>query len=547
MGKKRRRKQKPSESSERRISPALCYGLLAAVVLFFGLIRVRLLSFPLERDEGEYAYAGQLILRGIAPYRFCYTMKLPGTAAAYALIEAIFGHSPTSIHLGLLFANSATTVLIFFLAKRLFGSLGGVVSCAAYGLLSLEPAVLGWAGHATHFVVLPATAGILLLLKADELQKLPLFFSSGFLLGLAFLMKQPGIFFVFFGMFWVVYSARRRRQDWRRWTTQLAAFVFAATLPFLGTCLLVLAAGVFPKFWFWTFTYAREYGTLISVPQGLNDLLSTGSVVTGAAPLIWLFAATGLVVIFFDPKTRLHFVFIASLLAFSFAAVCPGLYFREHYFVLLLPVVSLLCGGAVIAGSNLLAEFNFDQAWQNSPIVLFLFLFCFVFSVIQQRAFFFFESPLALCRKIYRPNPFAEAVEMADFIKSHSSPADRIAVIGSEPEIYFYADRLSATGYIYMYPLMEEQPFASTMQKEMISEIETAQPRFVVFVDTKYSWLSRESSDMTIFHWSDQYAQKQYRLVGLADMFEDRTTYRWDHPEMYKPRSPNRVFLFARN
>ena len=41
--------------------------------------RLQLLNFPLERDEGEYAYAGQLILQGIPPYELAYNMKFPGT------------------------------------------------------------------------------------------------------------------------------------------------------------------------------------------------------------------------------------------------------------------------------------------------------------------------------------------------------------------------------------------------------------------------------------------------------------------------------------
>jgi len=41
---------------------------LLAVILFTGAIRLRLLAVPLERDEGEYAYAGQLILQGVPPY-----------------------------------------------------------------------------------------------------------------------------------------------------------------------------------------------------------------------------------------------------------------------------------------------------------------------------------------------------------------------------------------------------------------------------------------------------------------------------------------------
>ena len=59
------------------------YGLLLMVILFFALIRFHLRQCPLERDEGEYAYAGQLMLQGIAPYQLVYSMKLPGTFAAY--------------------------------------------------------------------------------------------------------------------------------------------------------------------------------------------------------------------------------------------------------------------------------------------------------------------------------------------------------------------------------------------------------------------------------------------------------------------------------
>jgi hypothetical protein len=544
MGKTRRRKQQPDEPREFRISPALSYAMLVAVLLFVGLIRVRLLSFPLERDEGEYAYAGELILRGIAPYRLCYTMKLPGTAASYAVIEAIFGHSAVSVHLGLLLVNAATIVLIFFLAKRLFGSLGGVVACAAYGLLSLEPSMLGFAGHATQFVALPAMGGILLLLKAEESQRLLLFFWSGVLLGLAFLMKQPGIFFVLFGIFWTLWSRWKRHLEWRTVCLRGSSLLAGAMVPFFVTCLILLKAGVFRRFWFWTFSYAWEYGTATPLSRGLHDLGSVGSLIVGDVPLIVLAAAAGFGVMFYDPKTRAHLVLTASLLGFSFAAVCPGLYFRNHYFVLLIPAVSLLCAVAVTGGSNLLTEFSSRRSWNALPAVFFL--FCFVLSVVQQSDFFFRADPVTLSRRLYPTNPFAEAVQIGDFIKSHSAAADRVAVIGSEPEIYFYSDRLSATGYIYMYPLMETQPFASTMQQEMISEIETAQPRFVVFVDTTLSWLRREKSDMTIFRWSDEYLRKQYRVVEVADMLKEGTQYHWDDAETYSPRSPYRVYVFDR-
>src|SRR5262249_28952673 len=82
--------------------PWLCLGL---ALLFIVGVRIRLLWVPLEGDEGEFAYAGQLILEGIPPYQLAYNVKLPGICAAYALVMAVFGQTPIGIHLGLLFVN----------------------------------------------------------------------------------------------------------------------------------------------------------------------------------------------------------------------------------------------------------------------------------------------------------------------------------------------------------------------------------------------------------------------------------------------------------
>ena len=78
---------------------AICFSLVLAVVVG---VRIRLLNLPLERDEGEYAYIAQLLLKGIAPYAQAYTMKLPGAPLMYALIMAVFGQTAWGIHLGLL-------------------------------------------------------------------------------------------------------------------------------------------------------------------------------------------------------------------------------------------------------------------------------------------------------------------------------------------------------------------------------------------------------------------------------------------------------------
>src|SRR6187551_2013958 len=72
-----------------QLETMILYGCLAVVMLFITFLRIRLADFPLERDEGEYALMGQMILQGIPPYEMAYNMKLPGVYYMYALLMSI--------------------------------------------------------------------------------------------------------------------------------------------------------------------------------------------------------------------------------------------------------------------------------------------------------------------------------------------------------------------------------------------------------------------------------------------------------------------------
>ena len=515
------------------------------MILFFGSVRIRLLSFPLERDEGEYAYAGQLIMHGIAPFRYCYSMKLPGTAAAYALFTAIFGQTAVGVHLGLLLVNAATTVLVYLLARRVFGRLAGVVAAAAFAFLSLEPTVHGFAGHATQFVVLPAVGGLLLLLKAIETGRLQMFWWSGVALGLGVLMKQPGMFFVLFAAFYLTCSEWMSGLQWRGLVSRMAALILGAVLPFAFTCLFFLEAGVFSRFWFWTFSYARQYGSIFTLSHGLEIFERRAPLIVSPAAPIWIIAVTGIVLVFWRRKEWSQIILVLGFLVFSFAAVCPGLYFREHYFVLLLPAVSLLCGAAVSRATALIGGSSKIPALALVPAMVFA--VALGLSVVHDSDYLFETDPVAACREIYGTNPFPEAPQVAEFIRNRSASDDRIAVVGSEPEIYFYSQRRSATGYLYTYPIMEPQPFATTMQHEMESEIENTKPRFVVYVHVPASWLAQPSSDQSIFTWAGQYLQNQYQLVGMVDLLGSETEFHWDaDARSIQPRSSSYVLVFQR-
>ena len=421
-----------------------CYAALVIVLVIFATVRIRLRNTPLERDEGEYAYAGQLMLEGDPPYHSAYNMKLPGTYVAYALIMAAFGQTVAGIRIGMLVVLIGNALLVFFLGKRLFGMIAGTVAAASYTLMANRLQTMSLDGHATHFIVLMALAGTLLLLHAMETQRTVVLFGSGLFFGLAFLMKQHGILFAAFGFFFWAWSEWKQGAKWRSLILRGSILTTGMLLPFLITCLIAWYTGVFRQFWFWTIYYGAAYEKILKLSDGWF-LFRVMWPWFPRPVMIWLTAGVGLTAVFWNRRGREHRVFVLGFVLFSILAVFPGLYFRPHYFLVLLPAVALLAGLAISAADEYLRGRNVSRAVAIIPIAFFILSYL---STLQgQRKYLFKMDPLHVNREMHPAHGFPEAMAVADYVRDHSSSQDRIAVVGSEPEIYFYSHRRSATGY----------------------------------------------------------------------------------------------------
>ena len=520
-----------------RRAPSVNAIALAVVLLATAAIRWHRLDVPLERDEGEYAYAGQLILQGVPPYQLACNMKCPGTYAAYALLMALFGQTPAGIHAGLIIVTTVTSVLLYTLGRRLIDETAGVVAGATCAFLSASTSMCGLAAHATHFAALFATAGLCLLWPERDAIRAWRMVAAGSLFGLALLMKQQAAILGLWGAAVVAWPGMRRAAAAGTITLRSSAlYLVGAILPFAATCLILWRAGVFASFWFWTITYARAYvgeTPLSAAPR----LLRVGiSYVLESNALLWILAAGGLAIVWIDPRFRPVRVGLSGFLLASFLTTCPGFYFRTHYFLLMVPAASLLAG---CSGSAASARFK-TRAWPLVAYVLIL-----AGSAFGNREAWCLLTPIQASRALYGVNPFPEAEVVSDYIRTHSSPGDRIAVVGSEPEIYFLSGRRSATSQIYTYALMEPQPFAHTMHEDMIRDIERAKPQYVVFAQVLASWLPRDRSDLTVITWWEGTYRKNYDLVGVAEIRSlSETRYSWG-AEVGAPPGPNVAALLV--
>lgn len=500
------------------LSEYLPWITVVIIIAATALARLSVLQIPLERDEGEYAYMGQLLLQGIPPYLTAYSMKLPGIFALYAIIMGIFGQTTGAIHLGLILFNSIAIVLIFLLTRYFADDIAGVIAALVYAFLSASPFVLGTVAHATQFLVPFAMGGIFLMLQATDRNKTWMLIISGLLLGFAFLIKQHAVFFVFFAVFYYFIRLRNMHATMKEAVLKTSILIISSMIPFLSACGLLYMAGVFPDFWFWTFTYSSQYTSEIPFSAAMMKFMEKVSVVIYPWVFIWIIAGIGLFSVLWDGKTRGHWVFWTGFPVFSFLSICPGFYFRSHYFVTILPAVSMLAGIAVSSSMTYLSE-RFNSYLKIAPVIL---IVPALGIPAWQQASYYTGNGADINRKIYSiKNPFVESLPVAEYIKNHSSATDTVAVIGSEPQIYFYANRKSATGYIYTYEMMRPNAYALQMQTQMAREIESAKPRYIVFVNAQRSWLMDYNSNRYIIDWTQKYLKDYYCMKAVINTPSD--------------------------
>jgi len=508
---------------------ALFAAVATAIVLY---VRVRLLEMPLERDEGEFAYSGQLVLKGLSPYLHAYTMKLPGMAYLNALFFTCFGTTVSAVHLGLLIANLISALLLFHIARRLFGATAGAVTSGLFLLMTASQHLLGTFAHATHFVLLFVLAAFALIISEEGALSQYRCMAAGFCFGSAFLVKQHAVLFFAAAVIMLLLGRRKIRES----AASCFIMLFGFVIPYLLIILLQLKQGAFSSFWFWTVRYASAYATGLTPQLGWLNFKSQMAEIAGSMGGSWLLAGAGLLLLLIK-RDRKVLSFVLPLLICSFLAICPGFHFRPHYFILVAPVIALLAGS--LCGASFPATVRgFLLAVVSAAAI---------FQLWSEQWFLFSAAPQEYLKKAYQTTkPFVESLAVAQYVKAVTGRSDRIQVLGSEPQIYFYAERRPASGYIYMYPLMEEQPFAEQMQEQMLKQIMADRPVYLVLVDDLSSWLAVSEKGVSFREKLNDFVKSGYDLDGVAAVSRENESFYvfGERSRQFVPNTPSRILLY---
>jgi len=475
--------------------------IVAGLVLITVAVRLPLLGVPFERDEGEYAYIAWRLGHHELPYRDWVDQKPPAIFWVYRAALTFPIDPIRAVHLAALLFSAASGCALFFLALRFVNRFWAFVSAAVFILLSADPWIEGTAANTEIFMLLPLILAEITFVKSIDRPHDR--FSSvlcGALTGIAIMFKQVAAvnWFLLIVVFPIVAPVERR---WRGsvlfaiWSTTGMLIVAAVTALYfrMRGGLGALVANVI--------LHNLEYIGAMTWSDRFHFCADTLARLAPTEGLVWVFALVGLIALLLAGKAK-SFWFLLGWLVTSGIGISASGYFFPHYFQQWLPALILI--------SVFSAQWLSDVWFRKFPWLP-MSTFAFLLVLLPAKTlwpFCFNYSPADAVRKIYPGNFFAEMPAFAERITKVTSPEQRVFSFGAEPELLFYAQRISATRYIFLFPLYG--PYRNVHEKQLATaeEIQRNSQAAAVYVPNGLFFSS--DSDQSFTEWSLSYFGKNF-------------------------------------
>jgi hypothetical protein len=260
---------------------------------------------------------------------------------------------------------------------------------------------------------------------------------------------------------------------------------------------------------YYVLTHNLEYVQALPWSQRLSYLKSTLAWLSHTQAAAWIFAAAGAVALARARRTKL-LLLLLGWTACSMVGVSASGQFFPHYFEQLLPAVCLMAG----LGGEALVERRFwgeVSAWGRTGMV------CAVLAALPLGTllpFFFSYTTTQAVQKIYPGDIFAETPLLASRLAQATAPQERVFVFGTEPEVLFYAQRVSATRYIFLYPLYGPYRGVREKQQAAARQIELNRPAAVAYIPNGV--LLQSGTEQFFTQWTETYLRENFRGDGCV-------------------------------
>ncbi len=251
-------------------------SLTIAVLVALWLLRVPSIAQPMAADQGLYAYAGQQLVAGHAPYAAAWDQKPPGVHVVYGLMWTIWPHESV-VAVADLVGAGLVALLLIGIGRWRFTEPIGTGAAAIYLLFANPSLVQRMSGvfvraQCETFIALAVTAAMALV--AVKRRKTWHLIATGLLLGCAFWLKYNAAAYGLAILVAVLVWPRDAETSWRSSLRELGWITGAGALAVAVPLAAMAAAGALRDLYLATVSYNVAY---------------SGETFEGTSPLRYLF------------------------------------------------------------------------------------------------------------------------------------------------------------------------------------------------------------------------------------------------------------------
>ena len=404
-------------------------------------VRLPFLDWPLTVDEAGYAYGAHWWSQGLSLYSDELWFDRPqGIFVAYRVGMWLFGESTEAMRIHGALWSAASTMLLVMLAARMFDRRVALITGLVFAVVSGAPRIEGFVANAEVFMLTTATASAYFVWGKH-------WFAAGLLAGIAITLKPSGGAALLLAVWWLIHQ----RESYRGWS-MLAA---GTALPLIASLAHGIATAGFYDYAYATLLFRLEAG-------GSEALLP--SLVTGSFQTLFVWgplAAAALLGWRHLPKPYSQRAFLGAWLATSLVGVALGGNWWPHYFVQLIPPLSLLATAGFIAAARNdgLNARQYLSAGATAPAIAFALL---VWPAASM-------SPDQGAINVSPGDRYLNSSHAAAYVRSHTDPTDQIYVAAVGPDIQYLTERRSTVPYLYGQQL-DELPGAYELVLERLDQ-----------------------------------------------------------------------------
>lgn len=505
--------------------------------LLFVLLRAfPSICYPIGRDQATYCYIGQRLLEGKRLYLDLWDNKPPGIFYFYALIVKIFGTAMWSVGVVDILWLLVISYFIFRFTERFLGTAAAVTAVVFHATWR---AWMGYwdAAQPENFLVLFVIVAYFLSSYAGR-RRWVCDALSGFLFGAAFWLKYNAVTFIpllllipylDFAPLDAGSRLPRFTVSGEEWIRRVGVWAAAFALAVAGVLAYFWWVGAWPAMREIQFEVLPRYNAMAAERYRPYWLYVYNLMSVNLGPWTLILALAAIIV---ARRTRTLVQTMPVFLATAMGTLCTAMQTRlpTYAFETCYPFFAMLwgyMGVKVFEGFRFVARRCWGRGWRVAAVMVWLIFANLIYlplpnEAVQLKLYFYDLKEWWQDRDAFYANyPWARPISHYDgqirvieYLRENSTPKDGVFIWGSEPLIYFLAQRNPPTRFVSNLGLLSLWT-PPAWRLELMRDLQASPPKYMIV--EREDWVP-----MISFNFLDSEEYLQQRFPALSRFVTDR-------------------------